>query len=65
MTAPHPHQSNTCTAERTQQSVADQLGVSVRAVQQTEYRALHKLRRAIEQEAQQAGLCVKDWLFEG
>jgi hypothetical protein len=49
----------------TQQQIADATVVTVRAIQHVERRALGKIKSAIESEAEQAGMTVVEWLFEG
>lgn len=49
----------------TQDELAEVKGISRRMVQKIESRALKKVKAAIEREAAEAGLSVRDWLFEG
>lgn len=51
------------TAHLTQKEIGEMFGVSLQSVQQVEYRALKKIRFAIECEAKAAGVTVRQWLF--
>lgn len=51
-------------AARSAQQVADYLGINIRTVQQTEQRAMRKIKAAIEKRAKQAKVTVWEWLFE-
>ncbi len=48
---------------KTRAEVAALLGISSKRTGEIERRALKKVRRAIEHEAELAGLSVREWLF--
>ena len=54
---------NSGTALRSQAEIGAIFGVSLQSIQSVEYRALKKIRRAIQREADAAGKSVRDWLF--
>lgn len=51
-------------AARSQREVAEHLGIALRTVQETEARAMRKIRAAIEKRAKRAKVTVWEWLFE-
>ncbi len=51
------------TALRSQAEIGAMFGVSLQSVQSVEYRALRKIKNAIECEARAAGVSVRDWLY--
>lgn len=54
---------NSGTARMSQQEIGDLFGVTLQSVQSVEYRALMKIKRAIEREAKAAGCSVRSWLY--
>lgn len=48
----------------TLREAGERLGISWRAAQQLEYRALRKLRREIERQAEAEGVSVRDWIHD-
>ena len=45
------------------QAISKRFGVTFQAIQQTEQKALRKIRRAIEREAKHAGCTPLEWLL--
>lgn len=51
------------TANASLAEIGRTFGVSLQSVQKVEQRALRKIRKAIESEAERAGVSPQEWLF--
>lgn len=51
------------TAAKSQREIGEMFGVTLQAVQSIEYRALRKIRAAIENAAKEKGVSVAEWLI--